>query len=176
MSTTPPDLEAIIDHLQRTPATLRAWLAGVNDIDAAHGQAWSIRQLLAHFIFGELTDWLPRADLILAGNENAVFEPFDHVSQFAVGEGRNLEELLDHFERLRRANIAKLRGYGLAPGDYGRSALHPELGRVTLAELLATWVVHDQNHLAHLAELIAAPFADGVGPWKAYLPLLSRSG
>ena len=49
---------------------------------------------------------------------------------------------------------------------------HPELGRVTLRQLLATWVVHDLGHLAQISRSMARRYGDAVGPWREYLPVL----
>jgi hypothetical protein len=45
---------------------------------------------------------------------------------------------------------------------------------VTLRELLATWVAHDLGHVAQIARVMAKRCARDVGPWKAYLPILSE--
>jgi hypothetical protein len=34
--------------------------------------------------------------------------------------------------------------------DLGRSARHPTVGRLSIAELLAEWVHHDRNHLKQI--------------------------
>jgi uncharacterized damage-inducible protein DinB len=46
---------------------------------------------------------------------------------------------------------------------------------VTLAQLLATWVAHDLNHLGQIARVMGRQYAGAVGPWLAYLPLLRAS-
>jgi hypothetical protein len=50
--------------------------------------------------------------------------------------------------------------------------VHPELGSVTARQLLATWVVHDLNHLKQIAKGMAWQYREEVGPWKEYLPIL----
>jgi hypothetical protein len=44
---------------------------------------------------------------------------------------------------------------------------------VTLGQLLATWVVHDLNHIAQLAKAMAFQYRGAVGPWEAYLSILA---
>lgn len=51
---------------------------------------------------------------------------------------------------------------------------HPELGPVTLRQLLATWVVHDLGHLHQVAKAMAFQYRDEVGPWREYLTILPR--
>ena len=56
--------------------------------------------------------------------------------------------------------------------DLDRRGLHPELGTVTLRQLLATWVVHDLDHLAQVSRTMAKAYATDTGPWTAYLSIL----
>ena len=49
-----------------------------------------------------------------------------------------------------------------------------ELGAVTLRELLATWAVHDLNHVAQIARVLAKRYTGEVGAWRAYLSILNR--
>jgi len=60
----------------------------------------------------------------------------------------------------------------LSEDDLARAGLHPELGPVTLGQLLATWVVHDLDHVAQVARTMAKVYAGAVGPWQAYLSIL----
>jgi hypothetical protein len=62
----------------------------------------------------------------------------------------------------------------LTPADLARTGTHPDFGRVTLGELLATWAVHDASHLAQIARVLAKHAGPGVGPWREYLPILER--
>jgi len=55
-----------------------------------------------------------------------------------------------------------------------RTGEHPEFGTVTLAQLLATWVAHDLGHVAQITRVMARQYREAVGPWKAYLPVLTR--
>ncbi|HTW19896.1 MAG TPA: hypothetical protein VME70_06770 [Mycobacteriales bacterium] len=47
-----------------------------------------------------------------------------------------------------------------------------EFGRVTLSQPLATWFVHDLNHLHQAVKAMAEHYSDAVGPWRAYLGIL----
>jgi hypothetical protein len=58
--------------------------------------------------------------------------------------------------------------------DLGLEGLHPTLGPVTMRQLLATWVVHDHNHVAQLQASLSAHYAAEVGPWRSYLGILDR--
>jgi len=160
--------------LERTPATLGALLNGLPDswIKATEGEdTWSPYDVIGHLIHGERTDWIPRARHIMAGETHA-FDTFDRTAQFTESNGKDLVELLATFADLRRRNLAALVGMNLTPADFERRGLHPELGEVTLGQLLATWVVHDLDHVAQIARTMAKQYAGAVGPWTAYLSLL----
>ena len=96
---------------------------------------------------------------------------------FAESRGKGLNELLEMFARLRAENLAELRALGLSPAGFERTGLHPELGVITLRQLLATWVVHDLDHLGQIARVMAKAYGDEVGPWRAYVSILKdRAG
>lgn len=169
------DLEHAADILSRTPAVLRAMLGGLPAgwVSANEGgQTWSPFDVLGHLIHGERTDWIPRAGMILRSGEAEAFETFDRFAQFEASEGKSLEELLDTFTELRSESIQALRSLNITGDDLARKGRHPELGVVTLEELLATWVVHDLDHVAQISRTMAKQYREAVGPWEAYLSIL----
>ena len=170
------DLNRAESVLERTPATLHAMLADLPRewVDNNEGpESWSPFDIVGHLIHGERTDWIPRARIILEHGEERAFEPFDRFAQFTESRGKTLEELLDEFAELRRGNLEALRALRLRPDDFGKTGRHPELGRVTLGELLATWVVHDLGHIAQIGRVMAKQYRGEVGSWAQYLPVLS---
>lgn len=174
MNDSAPNLDDVLAILARTPASLTALLEGLPDkwITATEGDdTWSPYDVIGHLIHGERTDWIPRARHILAG-ETRPFDSFDRAAQFTENQGKSLAELLATFADLRRGNIATLIEMNLTAEDLSRTALHPELGEVTLGQLLATWVVHDLDHVGQIARTMAKVYGDAVGPWTAYLSIL----
>ena len=168
------NLDEAVAILERTPAGLGALLAGLPErwVRATEGDGtWSPYDVVGHLVHGERMDWLPRARHILAG-ETRPFDPFDREAQFAEGRGGGMEELLATFTELRRENVASLVGMNLTSADLNRTGRHPELGEVTLEQLLATWVVHDLDHIGQIARVMAKVYAGAVGPWGAYLSIL----
>jgi hypothetical protein len=136
------------------------------------GETWSPFDVLGHLIHGEQTDWIPRAMLILEKGETQPFSPFDRFAQFRESEGKTLAELLAEFETARAQSVRTLEGWGLDPADLNKTGLHPDLGRVTLGELLATWVTHDLDHIVQVARTMAKQYDTAVGPWREYLSVL----
>jgi hypothetical protein len=86
-----------------------------------------------------------------------------------------LQDLLDEFASLRQANLRELAVLGVDDIALGRPGLHPALGAVTLRQLLATWVAHDLDHITQIARVMARQYAEEVGPWRAYLRVISGS-
>jgi hypothetical protein len=60
----------------------------------------------------------------------------------------------------------------LTSADLTKTGQHPEFGEVMLGQLLATWVVHDLDHVGQIARTMAKVYAGAVGPWSAYLSIL----
>ena len=129
---------------------------------------------MGHMILGERTNWIPRAQLILAQGPNRRFTPFDRVPPSREGQRASLDDLLDEFATLRAANLTTLAGWQLTDTELALEGEHPEFGMVMLRQLLATWVVHDLGHVAQIARVMAKQYRETVGPWRAYLPILSR--
>src|SRR3954447_1901348 len=117
---------------------------------------------------------MPRVELLLKHGESRAFTPFDRFAQFEESKGKSLSQLIDTFAGLRRANLERLMSLELTPNDLRRRGLHPELGPVNLGELLATWVVHDLNHIGQIARVMSRQYQGSVGPWVEYLPILTR--
>ncbi len=160
--------------LERTPNALDALLTGLPNtwINATEGEkTWSPYDVIGHLIHGERTDWIPRTRQILAG-EARPFATFNRLAQFTESEGKSLQELLKIFTHLRRENLAILAEMNLRTEDFDRKGMHPELGEVTLGQLLATWVVHDLDHIAQIARTMAKVYTKSTGPWSAYLSIL----
>jgi len=167
------DTEEAAALLERTPAALTSWLAGLPEswTRANEGPGtWSAFDVVGHLIHGERSDWIPRARLILEGD--GIFEPFDRFAQLESSRGKGLDELLAELTALRGASVGILRSWNLGPADLTRTGTHPELGKVTLGEHLSTWVAHDLSHLAQIARVMARRQRALVGPWVRYLPLL----
>ncbi len=169
-------LDQTVALLDRTPATLRALLGGLPDVWVRSNEGpdtFSPFDVVGHLIDGEETDWIPRARLILAGDPAATFEPYDRFRHRTRNAGRSLDALLDEFATLRAANLERMKEWKLGPTQLALGATHPSLGVVTLQQLLATWTVHDLGHIAQVTRVMAKQYREEVGPWKAFLPVLT---
>jgi uncharacterized damage-inducible protein DinB len=163
--------------LGRTPATLNSLLRGLPDewLVANEGpDTWSPFDVLGHLVHGEEADWIPRARIILEHGEEVPFEPFDRFAMFEKSRGKSAGELLDAFERLRAEGLRELDRMRLTPELLAKRGRHPDLGVVTLSQLLSTWVVHDLGHVGQIVRVLARQYGEAVGAWRAYLSVLIR--
>lgn len=135
---------------------------------------FSPADVVGHLIYGEETDWMPRMRIILEKGEAQAFTPFDRFGFREMWGGRPMDQLLTAFTELRGKNLDALRGLGLDAARLALTGRHPALGRVTLAQLLAAWVVHDLGHLRQVARVMAGRYREAVGPWREYLPILEE--
>ena len=161
--------------LERTPAVLGAWLAGLPEAwtGADEGpDTWSPFDIVGHLIDGEETDWIPRARIILAQGSDRCFTPYDRFRHLRDRATATLGERLERFATLRADNVSTLRGWSLTPEQLTLTGVHPEFGEVTLTQLLATWVAHDLDHLMQIARIMGKRYGEAAGQWKAYLRVL----
>ncbi len=168
------DLAAALAVLQATPATLSALLGALPEQLARSSERadeWSPAAVVVHLINGERTNWMPRARHILAGVQEP-FAPFDRTGLLSATAALPVAELLAMFSALRHANLSELTALKLTPAELQRTGLHPELGAVRLEQLLATWAVHDLNHIGQAVKQLARVQGAAVGPWRRFLAIL----
>ena len=173
------DLDQTTALLARTPAVLNAWLRDLPDAWTRRNEGentWSAFDIVGHLIHGERTDWIPRTRHILDLDDTRPFEPFDRLGHVAASRNSSLSDLLDEFARLRAEGLRELRALDLQPADFERRGLHPSLGVVTLAQLLATWPAHDLSHLHQLSRVMAHQYREARGPWTAYMGVMQCGG
>ena len=169
------DLDRAIEILSQTPYTLLRMLDDLSPEwteSSGNPDHWAPYDVIGHLIHGEETDWMPRAEIILAQGDNRTFTPFDRLAQFERSRGRSLNDLLTEFGHLRNANIEKLLRLQITSEQLLLKGDHPELGEVTLEQLMATWAVHDLNHIRQIVTYMAKLYDENVGPWKEYLSIL----
>lgn len=168
-------IDNTIEILGQTPDVLITLLQNASDdwvLKNEGGESWSAYDIIGHLTHGEKTDWMTRATIILSKNPDKKFEPFDRFAQFNDNKGKSMTQLLNEFSKLRAENLKQLRSKNISADQLLLKGTHPSFGEVTLAQLLATWVVHDLNHIAQISRVMAFQYKDEVGPWSAYLSIL----
>jgi uncharacterized damage-inducible protein DinB len=170
-------LEQAVEILSRTPATLTGLLGGLSDAwtrSTEGPETWSAFDIVGHLLHGDEADWMVRARFILYEGAGRPFDSYNRTAMFQKYDGYTLDQLLAAFEQARAKNLATLREWHLTPDQLTRTGTHPALGTVTLSQLLASWVVHDLNHIGQAVEVMARQYGEAVGPWSAYLAILTR--
>lgn len=165
-------------QLARAPGMLRGLVGALPDewmVVTEGPGTWSPIQVLRHLAWCEIDDWLPRARLILEHQDRVAFSPFDREGGETRYAGWTASAMLDEFSRLRALNLRTLDELQLGEEHMSLPGLHPQLGRVTMGQLLATWVSHDFAHLTQISRTLARQYRDEVGPWREFMSVL-KSG
>lgn len=172
------NLNKCIEILSTTPSVLNSMLLNIGQ-EWHHcnegNETWSPFDILGHLIHGEKTDWMVRLKIIISDEaDNKCFEPFDRFAQLKESKGKTLYNLLDEFKELRKNNLSELKSIPNLSNYINSTGIHPAFGSVTLKELIATWAVHDLNHIAQIARVLAKQLGAETGPWKAYLKIIQN--
>jgi len=116
---------------------------------------WCVLSVLGHLIESEERGFGGRVRTILAETdpEFRAWDP-DAVARDRQDCRRDLPALLAEWTRLREASVAMVET--LRPADLSRAGRHPQVGRLSIADLLAEWVHHDRNHQRQILANIQA--------------------
>ena len=169
-------LDQAIEVLAQTPTVMNALLRDKSSVWLNSREApgtFSPLDVIGHLMLADMTDWIPRVHMILQNQDARAFEPFDRFAFQTLIAGKPPGRLLDEFAELRQRNIQTIVDLDIGEATLNFPGLHPELGRVTLSQLLATWVVHDLGHIAQVVKAMSSEYRDVVGPWRQYLNILN---
>jgi hypothetical protein len=170
-------IDKALEILERTPKVLKSYLEKLSDewIFCNEGdETWSAFDIVGHLIHGEKTDWTPRLKIVLSDSEQKTFEPYNRFAQFEESKGKTLSQMLSEFSELRTDNLNYLKSISITEDDFNKNGIHPQLGEVSLKNLLATWVTHDLGHIAQISRVMAKQYKEEVGPWIDYISILNR--
>jgi DinB family protein len=167
---TASEIQPAISLLGKTPQLLET-LLGDLPVDLLHWKPkpdrWSISEVLAHLAALEQV-YVDRVRRIVA-EDSPPLAKYDLDGAKAREEYSRgaASENLAHFTRTRRSSLALLSD--LPPSAAARTAVHSELGTITLAHMLNEWAHHDLGHLRQIAELYRAhAFHPNSGPFMKY--------
>jgi hypothetical protein len=172
-----PEIERPVEVLERTPGVLRALLGGLSDfwsLSNYGADTFSPFDVVGHLIHAERTNWMVRLCTILDRGEDVPFPAFDRYATDEDSKGKGTAELLDTFAALRAQNLEELKALGLTAEKLALRGTHPQLGTVTLGNLVAAWAVHDLGHTHQVARAMAYQYREEVGPWRELLTILPR--
>ena len=172
-------LAAKIALLARTPFALDGLLRDLPAVWTKQNEGadtMSAKDVVAHLIDADRTNWVPRMQCILIDGETCNFPAFDRFAYIRASQATPLNDLLDEFSAVRAQRLEDLRAFDLTPQDLDRAGRHPVLGPVTLGHLLSTWTAHDLTHLHQISRILAFQCCNDVGPFARFLGVLKCEG
>jgi hypothetical protein len=124
---------------------------------------WSAADCLRHLVEAEREVFPVRVRYFLEGRN---FPAYDPDAAAAIAEPRPPHQLVEEFAVSRNSSVELLAT--LTEDDLSRAARHPELGQVTLSELIHEWAAHDLMHTVQGERALMQPFIADCGPWRSY--------
>jgi len=158
-----------LETLKQTPKILETLLTAAPRAAfdwKPNRKRWSISQVLAHLAHVEREGFRVRVEQFVKGQALGVY---DQNAQAAAGtySGKSVRQSLARFKRERAKSLALLRK--LPRGALERRARHPELGRVSLRQMMHEWAFHDLGHIRQVAELYRSRVHfPAMGGWTRY--------
>jgi hypothetical protein len=102
--------------------------------------------------------------------DDPVFQTWDPPTVAAARQDQALSagELLNTFLETRLASVVLVEQ--LSNLDLGRSGTHPDVGRLTIGDLLGEWVHHDREHLRQILANVQSYVWHQMGGAQAFKP------
>jgi hypothetical protein len=138
---------AYVNILRSVPPDAASWRPAPNE--------WCANECLGHIIEAEKRGFAGRIRLILdTDNPRLVAWDQPAVARERLDCEKRPEEMIREFEPLRRDSLVMLRA--LREDQLAREGAHPEVGALTVNDLIHEWVHHDGNHLRQMVANIQA--------------------
>jgi hypothetical protein len=143
-----------IEQIEAAPGSLRAAVAGLagEQLDTPYRPGgWTVRQVVHHLPDSHMNAYV-RMKLALTEEEPTI-KTYEEARWAELGDSRTtpIETSLALFESLQERWVHLLRS--LAPADFSRRFRHPELGALSLEEVVAMYAWHGRHHVAHITSL-----------------------
>jgi uncharacterized damage-inducible protein DinB len=150
----PENRQRYIEEIDAAPARLRAAVAGLQpeQLDTPYRPGgWTVRQVVHHVPDSHLNAYV-RFKLALTEDEPTI-KPYDEARWAELADTRTtpIETSLALLDSLHQRWGKLLRS--LSPADLSRKLRHPELGVMTLDNMLAHYAWHGRHHVAHITSL-----------------------
>lgn len=170
------NLERSIEILECTPSVLESLLKKLSYewLLCNEGEnTWNSCDVVRHLIHMERTNWIPRIKAVYFSN-NGTLEALNSSLPVADNTRESIQQLMNNFKSLRKSNVITLNSMRLSQLDLRKTCIHPDLGQITMMQLLSAWTVHDLAHIGQIVRVMAKQYKEEVGPWIAYLKILKQ--
>jgi hypothetical protein len=143
---TPGEVADLLESSGRAfAATLDALTPELASWRPAPGE-WCINEVVGHVIEAERNGFAGRITVMLGADEpDLPTWDRDEIIKERNDCARDPKELKRELTEVRRESVKMVRS--LRPEQMPRGGQHPQVGRLTVDELLHEWVHHDGNHL-----------------------------
>ncbi|HMG33520.1 MAG TPA: putative metal-dependent hydrolase [Blastocatellia bacterium] len=144
----------LIDQIAAAPENLRKAVLGLKEeqLDTEYRPGgWTVRQVVHHVPDSHLNSYI-RFKLALTEDEPTI-KPYDEAAWAELLEARTAppEISLGLLDALHQRWVLLLRE--MSSGDYQRTLRHPEIGQLSLNEVLCIYAWHGRHHTAHITAL-----------------------
>lgn len=149
----PSELLPVFEHFTAGPSLVTRAAEGIDPatLSRAGVEGWSVRDVLVHLADSELVRAV-RMRLILAEDEPTLFVYDEGVWKKRLHYlWRSPEASISLFQQTRFGTAELLRQCDRQ--SWARVGIHPELGRLALADMLRIGVEHVDTHVAQIAAL-----------------------
>jgi len=167
---TPKEIDpAAIDVISRTPAVLRALLAGLAPdlLYRPNDEGWSLKDIVAHLHDVEGIAFVERISRML-DEDRPFIQSIDPPARLVAGGygSRELSALLDELAQQRKQHVDWLRS--LNSDELARIGVHDRVGEISVINIAHQWAAHDMAHLRQVSLMIQAYFAPMMGATRAF--------
>lgn len=142
-----------LETLRRLHANLRQAVSGLNDsqLDTPYRDGgWTVRQVVHHYADSHANSYI-RVKLALTEDAPAI-TAYDEAAWARLPDSRMPVEVSLPFVEAVHARLVALYE-SMDEAAFARTFIHPERGRVTLANNLAIYAWHSRHHVAHITRL-----------------------
>ncbi len=151
---TASERQALIASIQDLPSEVEAAVKGLGDaqLDTPGGEGeWTIRQVVHHLADSHMNGFV-RMKLTLT-EVRPTLKPYDQEEWARLPDSTDapIEDSLSILRGLHERWTDLLES--VAEGDWHRTAIHPEVGEVTLDDLLRTFANHGDNHVEQILRI-----------------------
>lgn len=142
-----------IETLRQLPAKLRSAVSGLNDaqLDTPYREGgWTVRQLVHHIADSHANAYI-RMKLALTEDTPGIMAYDENAWAKLPDSKLPVEPSLKMLEALHARLVALIDS--LPDADFEKDFMHPERGKVTLANNVALYDWHSRHHTAHVTRL-----------------------